>query len=438
MFTVAIIGRPNVGKSALFNRLTGKRKAIVHRQSGVTRDRQLEKVEWGKQIFQLIDTGGIFAGAADEDVWSADIQKQAKIALAEADLTLFMVSRTEGCVPFDNVLATFLRKLQKKVILVINKVDDVSHQTDIHDFYSLGFDKIFGVSAIHGNGIGDLLEGIVADIAHATVFKKNTLWNAPTIAIIGKPNVGKSTLLNTLAGKDRMVVSPISGTTRDAIDTVVTCHTEQFVFVDTAGIRRQNRVRTTLEKAMVNASQHAIERASVCLLMFDTTQPISEQDLHLAGLIEKAGKACILIGNKWDLVAKDNYTHTQFHDEIFRSFAFLSYAPLLLISAQDKQRVHEIIPTIKHVIESYNQEIKTSELNKYVTSLQQKKSPPPYKGRQLKIQYTTQVSSAPPTLVSYVNNPDLMHFSYRRYLENGMRKKYNLVGCPLLWSFRKK
>lgn len=431
---VAIVGRPNVGKSTLFNKLTGKRIAIVEDSPGVTRDRIYCHVEWLKHNFILVDTGGI--EPESEDIILKQMKRQAELAIETADVIVFMVDGKEGIVPADYEVAEMLRKAKKPVVLIVNKIDNASLEDNKYEFYNLGIGEPLAISASQGLGIGDMLDEIVKnfkDIADA-------VEETPEIkvAITGKPNVGKSSLLNKLAGEERVIVSDIPGTTRDAIDSYIQINEDKFLFIDTAGIRRKSKVKEEVERYSAIRSLAAIERADICLVMIDAEEGVTEQDERIAGFAHEAGKGIIIVVNKWDLIEKDDKTMNEFENAIRRDLAFIDYAPIAFISAKTGQRINKLIETIKYVDNQHAMRVRTGVLNEVVNEALLMKQPPIERGKMLKIYYATQASTRPPTFVFFVNYTDSIHFSYARYLENQIRKHFGMEGTPIRFIYREK
>ncbi len=442
---VALVGRPNVGKSTLFNRLVGEPLAIVDNTPGTTRDRILAEGEWLNTTFDLIDTGGIdptsSTGGKDPlSVGSADfiqeIRVQALIAVEEADVVLFITDASSGVTPADIEVANLLRKSQKVVdgkntppiLLVVNKADSYRTREAAAEFYELGMGEPYAISALHGTGTGDLLDALVAAFPHAV---EETEDESVKIAIVGKPNVGKSSLLNKLAGSDRSIVSPIAGTTRDAIDTLLDVDGTAVTIIDTAGIRRRGKIIPGVEKYSVIRSLRAIERADVSLLLIDAVDGISAQDAHIAGFILDAWKSVVVIVNKWDAVEKDTDTINVYTDYIRQELHFLDYVPIQFISALTGKNVDKVLPLALRVQEERLVRLSTSQINQIIQKAQDTHPSPGHAGRNLRMYYGTQVRSDPPTFMIYVNDPKLAHFSYMRYLENQMRKEYSFLGTPI-------
>lgn len=431
---VAIVGRPNVGKSALFNRIVGHRIAIVEGEPGITRDRIYAQSEWSGRKFTLIDTGGIDFGA--EDTFGALTRQQAERAMEEADLLLFVVDAHSGLSPADEEVAQVLRRSRKPVLLVVNKVDDAGHIYATSEFYALGLGDPLPVSAEHGRGIGDLLDHVIARLPSETLEDEDD--DEIRIAVIGRPNVGKSSLVNRLLGEERSIVSDIPGTTRDAIDSSVERDGTRFTLIDTAGIRRRSRIEQSVERYSVIRALRAIDRADVCLMLLDATELVTEQDKRIAGYAHEAGKAIIIIVNKWDLVEKDSKTINRFEEKIRQQLGFLSYAPILFISAKTGQRVHHIFELAHYVANQHALRIPTGRLNETLHEATMNRQPPTDKGMRLKVLYGTQVGVKPPTIVLFVNEPKLMHYSYLRYIENQFRESFGFVGTPIVLRLRKR
>jgi len=440
---VALVGRPNVGKSTLFNRLAGERLAIVDDTPGTTRDRIFADAEWNGIQFTVVDTGGIdpsHGGKTPLSVGSSDfideIRTQASVAINEADVVLLLTDGQTGPTPADQEVAEILRRRQKivngepmpPVLLVVNKCESITERDAASQFYELGLGEPHAISAVHGTDTGDLLDELVK------AFPKDiddTEDESVKIAIVGKPNAGKSSLLNKLVGHERAIVSPIAGTTRDAIDTKIKVNNLDVTLIDTAGIRRRGRIDPGVEKFSVLRAFKAIERSDVALLMIDAVEGITSQDAHIAGYILDEWKSCVVLVNKWDAVEKDNYTMENFTKTIRRDLNFMDYVPILFISAKTGQRVEQVLPLALQVQEERLARLTTSKINDIIQKAMDYQPPPSHAGVQLKIYYGTQVRSNPPTFVLFVNNPTLMHFSYMRYLENSIRKEYGFLGTPI-------
>ena len=426
---VAIVGRPNVGKSTLFNKLIGERRSIVEDTPGVTRDRIYAEAEWNEKKFIIIDTGGI--EPKSDDTILKQMRTQAEIAVSSADVIVFMCDIRAGLLADDRDIAIMLKKSGKPIILVVNKVDSVGQLPfEFYEFYELGFDREpIAISSLHGTGSGDLLDAIVEECD----FDKHEEEDEGVInvAVIGKPNAGKSSIINRICGEDRVIVSDIAGTTRDAVDTRVENDEGVFNFIDTAGIRRKSKVEDRIEKFSVLRANMAVERADVCLLMIDAADGITEQDEKIAGIAHEAGKACIIVVNKWDSIEKDNSTVKSFNDRIRVALAYMPYAPIIYVSAKTGQRVANLYSMIKSVYAEAHRRVTTGMLNDLLNDAMTRVQPPSDRGKRLKIYYMTQVSVAPPTFVIFCNSEELFHFSYRRYIENCLRDTYGFAGTPI-------
>ena len=433
---IAIVGRPNVGKSTLFNKLIGERRAIVEDTPGVTRDRIYGETEWNGRKLVVIDTGGI--EPKTEDIIMAKMRAQAQLAIDTADVIVFMCDVQAGLVADDRDIAVMLKKSGKPVVPVVNKCDRIGDPPlGFYEFYELGFEcDPISLSSLHGSGSGDLLDACVAALPEQT--EPDEEDDRIKVAVIGKPNAGKSSIINRILGEDRLIVSNIAGTTRDAIDTSVDNEFGRYTFIDTAGIRRQSKVDDRIEKFSVLRAHMAVERADVCLLMVDATEGITEQDEKIAGIAHEAGKATIIVVNKWDLVEKDNNTVNRFTDRIREALAYMPYAPILFVSAMSGQRVVKLFEQINYVHNQANTRISTGMLNDVLNEATTRTQPPSDKGRRLKIYYMTQVSVAPPTFVIFCNSVELFHFSYRRYIENCLRETFGFRGTPIRIVIREK
>lgn len=429
---VAVVGRPNVGKSTLFNRLVGRRIAIVEDTPGVTRDRIYGDAEWLQYSFTLIDTGGIEPASLDKI--AIQMRRQAELAIETADVILFLVDGREGMTAADMEVASMLRRSKKPVVLGVNKVDAQKFEDSAYEFYSLGLGDPITISAAQGLGLGDLLDAIVKDFPAAVDGEEQKRIN---IAVAGKPNVGKSSLINALLGEERTIVSDIPGTTRDSIDTPFEHHGRFYTLVDTAGIRRKRSIEDeSIERYSVIRSLAAVRRADVVLIVCDASQGLSEQDVRIAGYAHEEGKPSVLLVNKWDLVEKDTHTIEKFKKDLLVDLAFMSYVPMLFLSAKTGQRVNRVLDLADSVYEQSCRRIPTGTLNDIVGEAVMVNEPPSDKGRRLKIYYATQAAIQPPTFIVFVNDETLVHFSYQRYLENYLRKSFGLEGTPLRLFFR--
>jgi GTPase len=440
---VALVGRPNVGKSTLFNRLAGQPLAIVDEVPGTTRDRLFTEAEWNGIPFEVVDTGGIDPSTGGKDplsIGSADyitqIRNQAEMAIQEADVVLFVTDGASGVTPADNEVAEILRKNQQirdgkpwpPIFLVVNKVDSEAVRRDVIQFYELGLGEPYPISALHGTETGDLLDALVSSFGERGEAEED---ESVKIALVGKPNVGKSSLLNRLVGVERSIVSPIAGTTRDAVDTHIEFDGLPVTLIDTAGIRRRGKVEPGVEKYSVLRSMRAIERCDVSLLMIDAVDGISAQDAHIAGYILEEWKSTVVLVNKWDAIEKDTYTLNTYTERIRQDLNFLSYVPILFISAKSGQRVDQVLPMALRVQEERLARLTTSQLNRILQNAQDLHPAPSHAGRSLRIYYGTQVRSDPPTFLLYVNDPALSHFTYVRFIENSIRKEYPFLGTPI-------
>lgn len=424
---VAIVGRPNVGKSTLFNKLAGKRIAIVEDTPGVTRDRIYADANWQNYNFTLIDTGGI--EPANEDELLVQMRRQAELAMETADVILFLVDGKEGVTPSDYEVASLLRKTKKPVVLAVNKLDHAGLEDDRFEFYALGLGDPIPISAEQKLGLGDLLD-VVTSFFEAGEDEEGT--DAVQIAVVGKPNVGKSSLVNALLRQDRSIVSDVSGTTRDSIDTPFTHDGRDYTLIDTAGIRRKRAIEDeSIERYSVIRSLAAVRRADVCLIVIDADEGLTEQDVKIAGYCDGEGKAAVVLVNKWDLVEKDSYTINDFEKKIRSDLAFMTYVPTLYMSALTGQRVHKVMNLVDEVYAQSLRRISTGTLNDVLNEAIAVNEPPSDKGRRLRIYYATQVGVQPPTFVLFVNDPALMHFSYQRYIENYFRKSFSITGTPM-------
>ncbi|MGS0764901.1 ribosome biogenesis GTPase Der [Syntrophomonas curvata] len=431
---VAIVGRPNVGKSTLFNHLIGQRKAIVEDVPGVTRDRLYDNCDWTGREFMVIDTGGI--RFEEGDIFAREVKLQAELAIEEADVILFVVDAREGISAEDEQVANLLRRSGKPVVLAANKVENFDRQLEYYEFYKLGLGDPIPVSAMHGLNTNDLLDEVVACFAPAQTYEEDD--NAIKIAIVGRPNVGKSSLVNAFLGEQRVIVSDIPGTTRDAIDTPFRYDGTDYILIDTAGIRKKSRIKEATERYSVIRSLKSIERADVVLVMLDATAGVIEQDQRIAGYVHEAGKANIIVVNKWDLVEKDGHTMNKFDKDIRQDLKFLAYAPLMYVSALTKRRIFKLLELVDFVAEQHSRRINTAELNRVVNEAMMLNPLPGGGGKKVKIYYTTQVRTAPPTFVFFANQPDSVHFTYLRYLENVLRQNFGFEGSPIRLLVRQK
>lgn len=432
---VAIVGRPNVGKSTLFNKLVGTRLSIVDDKPGVTRDRIYGDCEWLGHRFLLVDTGGIEPRA--DDVILSQMRAQANIAIATADVIVLVTDLRSGVVATDQDVANMLQKSGKPVILCVNKCDSVgAPDPEFYEFYNLGMGDPIAVSAVHGHGTGDLLDAVIAYFPPESEEEEED--DTIKVAVIGKPNVGKSSLINRISGQERAIVSDIAGTTRDATDTRIENQYGKFTFIDTAGIRRKSKVTDVIEKYSIIRARTAVERANVCVIMIDATEGFTEQDSKVAGIALDQGKGCIVVVNKWDAVEKDGNTMREYKEKLAVDFAFMKFAPFVFISAKTGQRVDRLFEQIAYVYAQSTMRISTGKLNEILGAATARVQPPTDKGKRLKIYYMTQASVCPPTFVFFVNNAQLFHFSYQRYLENQIREVFGLEGTPVRFIIRER
>ncbi|WP_046215004.1 ribosome biogenesis GTPase Der [Paenibacillus wulumuqiensis] len=431
---VAIVGRPNVGKSTVFNRMIGDRLAIVEDRPGVTRDRIYGTSEWNGKPFSVIDTGGIELDG--EDMMLKSIRMQAELAIAEADVIVFMCDVKSGLTQSDEEVAQILYRSRKPVVVAVNKVDNMNRMDDIYEFYNVGFGDPIGISGSHGSGMGDLMDAIVANLPELEEDEYGD--DVIRVALIGRPNVGKSSLVNAILGEERVIVSNVAGTTRDAIDTPFERDGQRYVLIDTAGMRKRGKVYENTEKYSVMRAMKAIERADVVLMVINGEEGIIDQDKHVAGYAHDAGKAAIIVVNKWDVVEKDDKTMQHFENNIRDHFLFMQYAPVVFLSALTKQRIHKLLPVVQQVAEQHSLRIPTHLLNDVISDAIAINPPPTDKGKRLRINYVTQVAVKPPTIIVFVNEPEMMHFSYERYLENKIRAAFDFVGTPIRIFTRRK
>lgn len=431
-YKVAIVGRPNVGKSSIFNRLVGSRLSITDDQPGVTRDRIYARAEWLTKHFRLIDTGGIDLGDAP---FLNQIKAQAQIAMDEADTIIFVVDGLTGMVDADYYIAKLLYKTEKPVILAVNKIDDLALAQNTYEFYALGFGDPIAVSSIHGIGIGDLLDRVMEHFTDEDISYDDSVVQ---FCIVGRPNVGKSSLTNAILGEERVIVSEIPGTTTDAIDTKFKKDRKEYVVIDTAGIKKRGKVYETTDKYSVLRALSALERSDIALLVIDGEEGIIEQDKHVAGYITEANKACVIVVNKWDAVEKDDKTMKKMEEKIRDEFQFLTYAPIVFVSAKHQQRIHTLFPAINIAYENYQKTVQTSVINDLVQDAVAMNPTPIHNQGKASFSYATQVAIKPPTFVIYVNNPDYVHFSYERYLNNQIRNAIDFTGTPIKLILRKK
>ena len=433
---VAIVGRPNVGKSTLFNIFANSRISIVEDTPGVTRERLYADTEWLDNEFMMVDTGGI--EIMNTDKIAVSIRQQAQIAIAEADVILFVCDARAGITHEDAEVAKMLRQSKKPIVLAINKADSPKQEMEIFEFYNLGIGEPIPVSAANHLGLGDLLDAVVEKFPETSAYGEDGNEDEIKVALIGRPNVGKSSIFNTLVGEERSIVSDVAGTTRDAIDTPVIREGQKFLFIDTAGMRRKARIDEPIEKYSIIRSLRAVDRSDVVLMVIDAIDGITEQDKKIAGYAHEAGKGIVLVVNKWDLYDKDNTSTLRYTENLRRELVFMQYAPVVFVSAMTKQRIHRLPEVIHYVAEQNAMRISTSVLNQVVEDAIAINPPPTEKGQRLKILYATQVKIKPPTFVIFVNEPEIMHFSYQRYLENKLREAFGFEGTPLQMIIRGK
>ena len=433
--TVAILGRPNVGKSSFFNYVTGKRISIVEDVPGVTRDRIYEEVEWSGRHFTLIDTGGLEPNSTDTIL--QQMKRQAELAVELADVILFMVDMKDGVTASDMDIATLIRKTKKPVILVVNKVDKVGEPpADIYEFYNLGLGDFYSISSAHGLGIGEVLDAVLAELPAYEEDEEES--NLIRVAVVGKPNAGKSSLINRILGEERVIVSDVPGTTRDAIDTYVTKDGQDFCFIDTAGMRKRGKITDNIERYSIMRSLTAVDRSDVVVIMVDAQDGVTEQDTKIAGYAHNKGKACIIAINKWDLIDKETNTMDEYKKTVQDKLSFMLYAPVMFISALTGQRVTKLYEMIKFVADQASQRISTGMLNDVLNEAVAMVQPPSDKGKRLKLYYMTQIKVNPPTFTVFVNRADLAHFSYMRYIENRLRQNFGFEGTPVVFKIREK
>jgi ribosome-associated GTPase engA len=431
---VAIVGRPNVGKSTLFNKLIGDRLSIVKNEPGVTRDRLYREMEWSGKEFLLVDTGGL--EPKTDDFMMNKIKEQAQVAIDEADVVIFLVDGKAGITGLDEDVANVLRKKDKKVVVAVNKIDNyMRDQENILEFYALGFEEVVGISGEHKINLGDLLDAVISKFDRK---KEKSREEGLKIAVLGRPNAGKSSLVNKLLNEERSIVSDIAGTTRDSIDSSLKYDGETYTLIDTAGIRKQSKIEDSIEYYSVLRAVKSIKRADVCVLMLDATELLTEQDKRVAGLIYEERKPIIIAINKWDLIEKDNTSVKKFTELVKADLPFLSYAPIITISALTGKRTINILEQAKFINEEYHKKITTGLLNQILSEMIAQNPVPTRKGRAVKINYATQVGEAPPRFVFFSNNPELIHFSYQRYIENKLREYFGFEGCPIDIVFNKK
>ena len=435
MSLVAIVGRPNVGKSTLFNRLVGMRQAIVDDTAGVTRDRHYGRCEWCGREFSVVDTGGYTTNS--DDVFESAIRSQVQIAIDEADLVLFMVEAATGITDYDAEIADILRRSKKPVVLCVNKVDSGEKMFDSYQFYSLGLGELYSISAANGSGTGDLLDAVVAALPEETE-QEDPHAGLPRIAIVGKPNVGKSSLTNALLGQERNIVTPVAGTTRDAIETYYNKFGHEFMLVDTAGIRRKTKVHEDLEFYSVMRSIRAIEHADVCILMIDATSGMEAQDMNIFNLIVKNRKGCVVVVNKWDLFIKDSNTLRDYSESLKERLAPFNDIPVVFTSVVKMQRIQDVLDAATQVYANYSQKIPTARLNEALLPVIEETPPPAWKGKYVKVKYITQLPTSFPAFAFFCNLPQYIKDPYKRFLENQLRKHFNLTGCPVQIYCRQK
>jgi len=430
---LAIVGRPNVGKSTFFNRLTGTRQAIVDSESGVTRDRHYGKSDWNGIEFSVIDTGGYIMGS--DDVFEEEIRKQVEISIDEADIILFMVDLKDGLTGYDEDVAGLLRKCRKKVFLVVNKVDNTTMSFEIHEFHNLGLGELYGISAINGSGTGDLLDDVVKEFER---LPEEEIPDLPKFAVVGRPNVGKSSLINALLGEERNIVTPVAGTTRDSIYTEYNSFGFEFLLVDTAGVRKKGKVNEDIEFYSVLRSIRAIENSDVCLVMVDASQGFESQDINIFQLAQKNFKGIVIVVNKWDLIEKETNTHLEFEEKIREKIAPFTDVPIVFTSVPSKQRIFKALDESMRVYKNRTRKITTSKLNEIFLPIVKDKPPPAVKGKYVKIKYITMLKTYYPSFVFFCNLPQYVKDPYKRFVENRIREKFDFTGVPMKIYFRKK
>ena len=429
--TIALVGRPNVGKSTIFNRLVGKKQAIIEDTPGVTRDRIYGTGTYYDYSFNVIDTGGIDIG---EDIFNKEIKMQAELAVDEADVVVFIVDGKDGMTANDLVVRDILRKSNKKIVVAINKVDNKKAMENIYDFYELGFDYYIPISGSHNIGIDDLMKEVTNGFKKQ--IKEEYTPDVVKFCVIGRPNVGKSSLVNAILNEERVIVSDVAGTTRDTVDTEFNYEKQKFVVIDTAGMRKKGKVYEQIDKYSLLRSMKAIDRSDVCVVVINAEEGIIEHDKHIASYAIEAGKALVMVVNKWDVVDNKDQAIKEFTKKIRAEFQFLSYVPIVFLSAKTKKRLHTLMPEIIKVYNNSKREVKTSILNDVITDAVLMKSPPSYKGKRLKIYFTSQTGIVPPKFTFHVNNKGLVHFSYERYLENKIRENFDFEGTPIVFQFK--
>ena len=430
-----MVGRPNVGKSTLFNRLTGSRISIVEDTPGVTRDRIYHEVEWNGETFMLIDTGGI--EPVTDSTLLVQMRDQAQVAIEHADVILFMCDLQSGMTDSDNDIATMLRKARKPVIVIVNKVDSIgATPAEFYEFYGLGFEDVFPLSSLSGTGTGDILDRVLELLPKEEEEENDD--DRIRIAVIGKPNAGKSSIINKICGEDRVIVSDMAGTTRDAVDTYVENKYGKYVLVDTAGIRRNAKIEDKIEKYSVLRANMAVENSDVCLVMIDANQGVTAQDEHIAGIAHNAGKASVIVVNKWDLLDKDNSTFDNYRKDVYNALSYMTYAPVVFVSAKTGQRVDKIFTLVNDAYKESCKRITTGVLNDFLSDITDRVQPPTDKGRRLKIYYMTQTTTNPPTFALFCNSAELFHYSYQRYIENCLRKTFGFEGTPIRLVIKQK